>query len=93
MKKPNRMTLELRPLLGGSYTQLSLRGPVPSAPPDLRRLVTTLANWNGYPVDVALFVEPETANWCEVWADALSHVPGRHLEVCFKVMPTPPEPR
>jgi hypothetical protein len=90
MKRPNRMTLELRPLHGGSYTQLSLSGPVPSAPRELRRLLTSFALWNGYPVDVVLSVDAETASWCEVWADALSTVPARHLEVCFEVKPARP---
>ena len=87
MRRPDRMTLELRPLHGGSYTQFSLSGPVPSDPqgPWLRRLLTMLARWNGYPVDVVLFVDAQTAGWCEVWADALATVPARHLEVTFLV--------
>lgn len=84
MKKPDRMTLELRPLDGGSYTQLSLSGPLPSVPVGLRRLLTWLAHWNGYPVDVVLFVDKQTAGWCEVWTDALASVPDRHLEVRFQ---------
>ena len=87
MRKPERMTLELSPLCGGSYTQFSLSGPVPSSPRALRRLLTTFALWNGYPVDVVLSVDAQTASWCEVWADALSTVPARHLEVCFEVKP------
>lgn len=95
MKKSDRMTLVLRPLQGGSYTQLSLRGPVPSAPRELRRLLTTFAHWNGYPVGVVLFVDAKTAGWCEVWSDALLNVPERLLEVRFRVAPSSPtsEPR
>ena len=85
MRRRDRMTLELRPLHGGAYTQFSLSGPVPSAPQGLRRLLTMFALWNGYPVDVVLFVDAETAGWCEVWGDALAPVPARHLEVTFMV--------
>jgi hypothetical protein len=86
------MTLELRPLYGGSYTQLSLSGPVPSAPQGLRCLLTTFALWNGYPVGVVLSVDAQTAGWCEVWTDALCSVPARHLEVRFEVATSPVVP-
>jgi len=94
MTKPNRMRLELRPLNGGSYTQFSLSGPVPSAPQPqgLRRLLTMFALWNGCPVDVVLFVDGQTASWCEVWCDALTRVPVRHLEVSFVVTEVPVRP-
>ena len=91
MRKPDRMTLELRPLHGGSFTQFSLLGPVPSAPQGLRRLLRMLALWNGYPVDVVLFVDAQTAGWCEVWCDALASVPARHLTVTFRGVATPHE--
>lgn len=89
MGKPNRMTLALRPLQGGSYTQLLLLGPVPSAPVplNLRRLLTMFSHWNGYPVEVVLSVDKQTAGWCEIWTDALSAVPARHLEVSFHIAP------
>jgi hypothetical protein len=87
MKKPDRMTLELHSL-HGSYTQVSLSGSVPSAPQRLRRLLTLFALWSGYPVDVVLFVDGTTASWCEVWVDALSSVPGRHLTVTFRAKAT-----
>ena len=86
------MTLELRPLHGGSYTQFSLSGPVPSSPHALGRLLTTFSRWSGYPVSVALFVDAQTAGWCEVWADAPSNVPAPHLEVRFEVTPSPASP-
>ncbi len=87
LAKSDRMTLELRPLHGGSYTQLSLRGPVPSAPPGMGRLITTFAHWSGYPVNVVLSVDMETAGWCEVWTEVLCAVPERHLEVRFQLPP------
>lgn len=95
VKRPDRITLELYPLHGGSYTQLSLSGPVPSAPQGsgLRRLLTLFALWSGYPVDVVLFVDRPTASWSEVWVDALSSVPGRHLTVTFRAEVTPHEPQ
>jgi hypothetical protein len=91
MKRPDRMTLELRPLHSGSYTQLSLTGPVPTAPQGLRQLLALFALWNGYPVEVVLFVDGLTESWCEVWADALSSVPGRHLTLAFRVDAAPHE--
>lgn len=90
MKKPDRMTLTLRPLAGGSYTQLLLLGSVPSSPVPLnvRRLLTMFSNWSGCPVDVVLSVDAQTAGWCEVWTEALCAVPERHLEVTFHRAPT-----
>jgi hypothetical protein len=84
------MTLMLRPLGGGSYTQLLLLGPVPSSPVplNLRRLLTMFSDWSGYPVDVVLSVDKQTAGWCEVWTDALCAVPARHLEVTFHRAPS-----
>jgi hypothetical protein len=89
MANAEKMVLELRPLDGGSYTQFSLSGPLPSAPQRLSQLFATFAFWNGYPVDVVLFVDAQTAGWCEVWADALARVPARHLEVRFRVVAEP----
>ena len=89
MRKSDRMMLKLRPLQGGSYTQLSLSGPLPSEPQGVRRLLTAFALWSGYPVDVVLFVDAQTAGWCEVWADALASVPERHLEVRFRIVAEP----
>jgi hypothetical protein len=93
----NQMVLELKPLHGGSYTQLSLRGPVCSAPQPsaLRRLLKMFWLWNGYPVHVVLSVEGLRAPWLDVWCDALGTVPARHLEVRFELTdaPKPPEAR
>jgi len=88
---PNQMMLELRPLHGGAYTQLSLHGPVCSDPQAkwLRQLLTTFSYWNGYPVRVVLSVDGQTASWLDVWCDALSTVRGRHHEVVFLVAPAP----
>jgi hypothetical protein len=82
----HRMRLKLIPLNGGAYTQLSLRGPLPTAlPPQLmRRLLSAMSFWNGWPVDVVLFVDAQTAGWCEAWTDVLCAVPERHLQVQFK---------
>jgi hypothetical protein len=86
---PNQMRLELEPLPDGSYTRLSLLGPIRSAPTQraLRQLLKMFSFWNGYPVCVVLPVEPRTAGWCEIWTDALSGISKRHLEIIFKVKP------
>lgn len=96
MKEPNanQMVLELKPLHGGSYTQLSLRGPVCSDPQtrDLRRLLKMFWYWNGYPVRVVLFVTGLKAPWLDMWCDALAAVPGGHHEIEFRVTAAPDAP-
>lgn len=95
-KNPDMVTLELRPLHGGSFTQLSLSGPLCSAPQKavLRRMLAAFAHWSGAPIRVVLHVDAQTAGWCELWADALAAVPSCHLEVEFVPPPTPvPEDR
>jgi hypothetical protein len=86
-----KMVLELKPLHGGSYTQLSLVGPVCSAPQKtaLRRLMRMLSFWNGYPVRVVLFADGRTAYWLEEWCDVLATVPWRDHELEFRVAPSP----
>jgi hypothetical protein len=82
----NELKASLRPLDGGAYTEVRLRGPVVSAPPParaLRRLFSQLAFWNGYLVHVVLSVD-EQAGWLEPWADALAAVPERHLRIEFR---------
>ena len=91
MKKPDRMTLELCPLYGSSYTQLTLSGPVPSAPQKMRRLLAMFSLWSGYPVDVVLFVDEQSAGWCDLWIDALGSVPAHQLEVRFQGVGSPDE--
>ena len=78
------MTLRLRSLHSGAYTRFSLSGPVPTALPGrlLRQLVTQLALWTGWPVDVVLSVE-DPADFNEVWIAELLAVPDRHLRVRF----------
>jgi hypothetical protein len=82
-----QMKLMLSPKEGGSYTRLSLCGWLPTALPgrELRRLLSMLSFWSGWPVRVVLSVDAQTASWCEVWTDALCAVPERHLEVQFQM--------
>ena len=84
---PNQMLLELKPLHGGAYTQLSLHGPVCTDPQTkwLRQLLRLFSDWNGYPVRVVLFADGRTGPWLDVWSDVLATVPARHLEVVFRV--------
>src|SRR3974377_1359123 len=88
---PNQMVLELKPLHGGAYTQLSLRGPVCSDPRTqwMRQLLRLFSYWNGYPVHVVLSVEGLKAPWLEVWCDVLATVPARHHKVVFRVASAP----
>lgn len=83
----HQLTLTLRPREGGTYTDLLLIGPVPTAQrlPALRKLFSMLSLWNGWPISVVLCVDMKAAGWCEWWTDALSAVAAPHLEVCFHV--------
>jgi hypothetical protein len=86
------MILELHPLHGGSYTQLSLTGPVPSSPQGLRDLLALFALWNGYPVGVVLFVDAQSSGWCEVWSDAFASLPERNFSLEFRATAARHEP-
>jgi hypothetical protein len=83
------LTLELRPLHKGAYTQITLRGPVVTAPqiPQIRRLLSLLSFWHGGPVDVVLYADGTNpgACWLEVWADVLGRVSRRHLDVRYLI--------
>ena len=83
----NGITARLRATHGGAFTELTLCGPIVSAPPParaLRRLFSQLAFWSGYPVHVVLSVDA-AAGWLEVWSDALAVVPERHARVEFRL--------
>lgn len=83
--RQGQMQLQLRPVLGGAYTELRLRGTVSTAlpAPVVRRLLATLSLSSGWPVALALCVEADAAGWCELWSDALSSIAERHLEIRF----------
>jgi hypothetical protein len=83
--RQGQMVIQLRVVQGGAYTELRLRGAVPTALPTrlVRRLMEILSSWSGWPVALALSVEADTAGWCEFWSDVLSSVPARHLEIRF----------
>lgn len=82
----DRITMNLSPLHGGSFTRLSLSGPVVTAVPGrvLRPWLSQLAFWSGRPIHVVLGADAP-ASWLEVWTDALAAVPERDLEVEFRL--------
>jgi hypothetical protein len=84
-----RMTMQLRPLHQGAYTQITLRGPVVTTPTarDLRRLLAVLGFWHGGPVDVVLSVAGtnEEICWAELWDDVMREVPRHHAEIRFQI--------
>jgi hypothetical protein len=83
--RQGQMRVRLRPIVGGSYTEVRLCGMVPTTVPPraVQRALSLLRLWSGWPVALALCVEADAAGWCEVWADALADVPADHLEVRF----------
>ena len=85
--RSSRMQLRLTPLDNGLQTQLQLSGPIYTAPSprQLRRLLTMLAHWNGFPVHAVLPVVD--SGFCEIWTYALMDVPLRHLELRFRRPP------
>jgi hypothetical protein len=84
--KANGITLRLRALHGGAFTELSLSGPIATLPPTktVRRLLSMLAYWSGYPVHVVLSVDG-AAGWLELWTDVLVKVPERDVRVEFRI--------
>lgn len=83
------MTMELRPLHEGAYTQIRVRGPVITtpAPRAVRRILASLAFWHGGPLDIVLSVAGTNADacWAELWDEALRDVSARHAEIRFEV--------
>jgi len=86
---PTPLTLELRPLHHGAYTQITLKGPVATVPQawQVRRLLSLLSFWHGGPVDVVLCADGTNpgACWLEVWADVLGRVHRRDLDVRYLI--------
>jgi hypothetical protein len=84
-----RMTMELRPLHEGAYTQITLRGPVVTTPTprDVRRLLAVLGFWHGGPVHVVLSVAGTNTDvcWAELWDDVMRDVPAHHAELRFEI--------
>ena len=78
--------MKLSPLYGGSFTRLSLSGPVVTVVPGrvLRPWLSQLAFWSGRPIRVVLGADAP-ASWLEVWTEALTAVPERHLRVEFRL--------
>jgi len=90
-----RLTLTLRPLFDGAYTQLSLQGPVATVPQyrEVRQLMSLFWLWHGHPLDVVLCADgtnPGTC-WLEIWEDVLGRVPGRHLDVRYLLLRDTPD--
>jgi len=81
------LTMELRSLYRGAYTQITLKGPVATVPQalEVRRLMSLLWLWHGGPVDVVLYVDGTNSGacWLEVWEDVLGRVPGHRLDVRY----------
>lgn len=83
------MTMELRPLHEGAYTQIRLKGPVVTTPSvrDVRRLLAVLSFWHGGPVEVVLSVAGTNGDscWAELWDDVMREVPAHRAEIRFEV--------
>ena len=86
---PTPLTLKLRPLHAGAYTEITLSGPIVTAPqaPDVRKLFSVLWLWHGGRIDVALCVDGTNAGacWLDVWDDVLGRVPGRLLRAHYLI--------
>ena len=68
---PTPFTLKLRPLHKGAYTEISLTGPIVTAPqlPDIRKLLSMLFLGNGYPIRVVLCVDGTNSDGCQAGGD------------------------
>ena len=84
---PETMTLTLRAMHHGAYTELVLRGPMATVPQQkqLRRLFALLSFWHGGPVEVVLCVGLDTGGWLEIWDEALSAVPASDVRIRFLI--------
>ena len=86
---PTPLTMKLRPLHNGAYTEITLAGPIVTAPqvPDVKKLLSVLWLWHGGAIDVVLCVDVTSAGacWLDVWDDVLGRVPRRLLHVRYLV--------
>jgi hypothetical protein len=86
---PTPLTLKLRPLHDGACTEITLTGPIVTAPqaPDVRKLLSLLRLWHGGRIDVVLCVDGTNAGacWLDVWDDVLGRVPGRLLRARYLI--------
>lgn len=83
--KNGQFKLHLQPTHDEAFTELRLSGSVLTALPpcELRRWVRQLSSWGDAPVELVLPVDVGSVAWFELWADAFSKVPARHLEARF----------
>src|SRR5512137_1336616 len=83
--KRSPFKLRLQSWHDGSLTQLHLSGSVITAPPavELHPWIGQLSNWSNAPVELVLPADAGTVAWFELWGDAVSNIPVRHLQVRF----------
>ena len=89
-----QMQLHLSPQQGDAFTRWRLTGSTVTAIPhrELRRLFRTLSFWSGWPVELVLPVDVQTAAWFECWTEAIDATPADHLTVRFDVREPSPWP-
>jgi hypothetical protein len=81
-----QMKVWLSPLHGGAFTRLKLTGALPSSLPvfELRRLISRLSFFSGYPLECVLSVDKAVTDWCDWWHELLDSIPARHLQIRYK---------
>ena len=81
--RKGQATIRLSPLHGGAFTQFTARGTVPSGVSEehLRRFMTWLSFWNGWPVRGGLPADVEAADWFSYWTGAFERVPVHQIEI------------
>ena len=82
----DRIQFRLQPLNGGSFTRLSVFGPIATVMPPrkLKQMLASLSLWSGTAVVIALDADAP-ASWLEFWTDALTRVPEHLFRVHFRV--------
>lgn len=82
-KRAGQFHIRLQSRHRGRFTQWRACGSVPTTLPkqQLQHLMEMITYWSGWPVELVLPVEVDTAGWCELWADALADVPAEYLHL------------
>ena len=78
--------MRLRPVHDGAFTHWCIRGSVVTAVPrrDMNVLLAKLSLWSGWPVEVVLPVDIETAAWLARWVEeCLADIPEDHARLRF----------
>lgn len=81
----------LFPVGGGTFTRIRLDAVVGTVTvaADLNVILSQLATWSGWPVELVLHVVAGTPSWCDCWSSALSDTSADDVQLRLAVSRAP----